>query len=684
MAERTVELKFKVDDAGSLKLEQIKGNIGKVSQEVSNMDKSLRLIKWDSIINLGERAYQATKQFYDFGKSIVSSLNDIERQAKVLNMSTTELQKWQYAAKMSDVSNEELATGFKFLSRNMNDSTVVFTQIGVEVKNLSGGLKPLSTIMKEIMDKFASWEDGPRKIAIALDIFGRSGESLIPLLNQGSAGFDQFAAAAEKMGIIIDEKLIKKGSEFEATFKNWEERWKSFKLNILGAIDALTKYYQISETMEFSFISGLKKISAEKATIVTPWIIKKGEAPGPILPPEKDWIKEWTEEWNRGITGMEKLGIKAHSVSQAEITDAIETTKIIKQEWLEKKKTGLDYYNSMKAASELMKKVMGDEGKQTEQMLEILDDLDEKIKSISPEDPERTKKIAKFTDDWIAARGKILETYKTPMQIMADIAPAEREFEKLNKEYNKRKAEIEGNSIKIKIENYYSGEGGGISPGGPAGIGFPSDIEVNTNFTATGLSPKTSLGDAFKKIMGNFSTMGEKASGMEVTISFAELSGNLKTLQKSYDRYQTIIDDWINLSKRFSPLADISQNPIIKSAKAFQSEITDQVNLVKLKQYGELYKMGYPGAEEKYYDFFKRYYGGASYQFGTSYVPRTGMALVHQGEKIISANDNRVSVNGVQIYVNGAGDPKEVAREIAKILKYERDGELRKEIQRIR
>ena len=58
---------------------------------------------------------------------------------------------------------------------------------------------------------------------------------------------------------------------------------------------------------------------------------------------------------------------------------------------------------------------------------------------------------------------------------------------------------------------------------------------------------------------------------------------------------------------------------------------------------------------------------------GTDYVPQTGLALVHQGEKIIPASQNSSTYGGSvthnhtwNITAGPNADPREIAREVAR------------------
>lgn len=239
-AEQTISLKFKVDaDTGMLTIDKFGGSLKKVEEHAKSMSSALSVLKYDALIRMGEKALDVAKYFDNMARSVASSVNEIEKASKISGLSTEQFQKLQYAAKMSDVSSESLATGMKMLSRSMEevaqgtgDAGKYFQAMGVSVRDSSGNMKPLDKIMGEIADKFRSWEDGPRKIAIAIALFGRSGQELIPLLNEGASGIQKYSQEFQKMGGVLSEDVIKKGGEAEKIFKQIDERLKASKNNL--------------------------------------------------------------------------------------------------------------------------------------------------------------------------------------------------------------------------------------------------------------------------------------------------------------------------------------------------------------------------------------------------------------------------------------------------------------------
>jgi hypothetical protein len=258
MSDTEVNVRFKVNDDGSIVLDKISQKMTQVESHTKQMGSSLGLIRLDSIINLGERAFRTGEQVYSMAKQAASGMSEIKRLAEVAGMNTDQFQKMAYAAKMGDVDVGTLTTGMKKLSVTMDEAgkgsgaaSDLFDRIGVSVKDASGKTKSLDGIMGELADKFQSWEEGPRKIAIAVDLFGRSGERLIPHLNKGAAGIREFYQEAEKLGAVLSEKTLTQGEALEDQFKKAEAWYSSlvkkivvYSYQAVQAMEAMRSEYQ--------------------------------------------------------------------------------------------------------------------------------------------------------------------------------------------------------------------------------------------------------------------------------------------------------------------------------------------------------------------------------------------------------------------------------------------------------
>lgn len=402
-----IKFVIEVDDKGSIKVKQFGEESKKAFDEIQKGPKAaqgpLNDLK-ESWIGLTAKVaiataafYAAKRMIYDTAVEIASTINAIERQAKVLGISTGEFQEWQYAAKMSDVNAQEFAIGLKMLSRNMEDVSTgageiarYFSAMGISVKDSSGHLRPLNDVMGDIMDKFASWEDGPRKIAIAMQLFGRSGEALIPLLNKGRTGFNELAKEAEKLGIILSPELIKKGSEAEDIFKKIEAQITATKLS-LGPL--ILEFAKDIDTI----VNDLKKLFTMEPPL---WLkILWGLTPVGQAGVAKGWLRDIDERiglTEKLIALEKKLGIQPETPYRR-ITDPKDRTSRLtkppaigeKAKTEEIEKTILEF-NKLLALAELFSK----EGKMPSWLDAIEEHARPVIRDINDLDLELNKLLA--------------------------------------------------------------------------------------------------------------------------------------------------------------------------------------------------------------------------------------------------------------------------------------------------
>lgn len=252
--EKIFTARFKVEDDGSIVLDKISGklvDVGIKGQEsLGKISSSLSIIKLDSLINLGERAFGVGEKIYGMAKSIASGTNEIERMSKISGLASDTYQKLAYAAKMTDVDVESLGKGMKILAGHMDDvrkgsseAVNLFQSIGVSTLDASGKTKGFDEILGNLADRFKSMPDGVQKVALATDLFGKSGQNLIPMLNQGRTGLKEFYEEAKRLGIVLSDSVIAKGGEAEMTFKKLEAQIQAMKLGLAPTALAVAGFF---------------------------------------------------------------------------------------------------------------------------------------------------------------------------------------------------------------------------------------------------------------------------------------------------------------------------------------------------------------------------------------------------------------------------------------------------------
>ncbi|TCU25283.1 phage tail tape measure protein [Rhizobium laguerreae] len=154
-------------------------------------------------------------------KGAIDEADDLSKLASKIGVPIDELSRLKYAADLSGVSIDGVATGFKKLSTVMvsaasgnKAAAALFSDLGVSVTNADGSLRASSAVLGDVADKLQGMEDGAAKTALAVQLFGKSGLDLIPLLNGGAAGLKQMTDEADALGLTISAETGKAAEQF--------------------------------------------------------------------------------------------------------------------------------------------------------------------------------------------------------------------------------------------------------------------------------------------------------------------------------------------------------------------------------------------------------------------------------------------------------------------------------------
>jgi hypothetical protein len=154
-------------------------------------------------------------------KSIANTADELSKLSARTGVAVEDLSRLQYAADMSGVSSETLTASIDRLSRGMSEAATgtgataeAFRAMGVSVKNQDGTLRSQREVIEDIADRFAGYSDGAEKSALAMQIFGRAGGQLIPLLNSGADGLRELADESDMLGNTISTKTAKAAEQF--------------------------------------------------------------------------------------------------------------------------------------------------------------------------------------------------------------------------------------------------------------------------------------------------------------------------------------------------------------------------------------------------------------------------------------------------------------------------------------
>ena len=188
-------------------------NIGKEAESTGGAFSKIKTIA--AGVFSGQMLAQAGQDAVAFAKESIGAYQEVGKE--VINLqrytgdSAEAMSKLRFAAEESGVSADTLAVALGKMAKAAATTAgeKKFEALGISVKDANGHFKAASDIFSEVATKIAAMPPGVEKTNAIMQIFGKSGMALYPLLNQGAAGIAKFSAEAQKMGLVLNGDSLK-------------------------------------------------------------------------------------------------------------------------------------------------------------------------------------------------------------------------------------------------------------------------------------------------------------------------------------------------------------------------------------------------------------------------------------------------------------------------------------------
>jgi len=176
----------------------------------------------------------AAKVFSEMGDSLA-------KMSARTGVSVEALSELAFAAQQSGADMDALETGIKRMQKAVvaaatgsKEATDTLTALGLTVADLDG-LSPEQQF-KLIADRISKIENPTVRAAAALQLFGRSGTGLLPLIGRGAAGLEALQQEARRLGLTISTTDAKAAEAFHDTLS---ALWQTVKRGVFAVGAAL-------------------------------------------------------------------------------------------------------------------------------------------------------------------------------------------------------------------------------------------------------------------------------------------------------------------------------------------------------------------------------------------------------------------------------------------------------------
>ena len=254
----TINYRITAQDNASAVFQKLQGTMSGMSVIGANFGRII------GALGVGLSLQQAASAM----KNLIDKADGFKDISQKTGVAVETLSQFSQVAENSGTSIDAVAIGLKKLSSNMvqasagnREMLAIFDALNVSFTDSQGNLRDTGDVMMDIGDRFTTMEDGALKSATAVKLFGKAGSDLVPMLNEGSKGVNQFSA-------VIDTDFAEASDKFNENIKSMQNSVEKGLVNALKTVLPLINDFIESQKNMPSFdeivVSGVQSAAVEE------------------------------------------------------------------------------------------------------------------------------------------------------------------------------------------------------------------------------------------------------------------------------------------------------------------------------------------------------------------------------------------------------------------------------------
>lgn len=175
-----------------------------------------------------------------------------------------------FAAEQSGANIEVFEKGLRTMQRTINDATRGLTTATDAFKDLGVSVEDFQTLAPEaqfklLADRISQIADPSKRAALAMQIMGRAGTQLLPLMRNGARGIEALQAEARSMGLTISTQSAEAAAEFTDRMNSLFRVVKVAAFEIGAAL--VPQLIELSKTLQAVATASTQWIRANQGTL---------------------------------------------------------------------------------------------------------------------------------------------------------------------------------------------------------------------------------------------------------------------------------------------------------------------------------------------------------------------------------------------------------------------------------
>jgi len=192
------------------------------TKPLKELDEHIKGVK-ETVMHLGELILGEGASLFGLAESTADAGVGFKRTAEEIGTTTTRLQELNYAAKQWDMQPEAVALGLRHLSRvavqaaqGSAGALRTLSEAGVTAyRDSNGQMLRSDQLMAQVANHFKTMHGDAMKAGLAMQVFGRGGTQLMPMLNRWGAELNKVTAEGRELGYVMGTEAIEASEKFK-------------------------------------------------------------------------------------------------------------------------------------------------------------------------------------------------------------------------------------------------------------------------------------------------------------------------------------------------------------------------------------------------------------------------------------------------------------------------------------
>lgn len=172
---------------------------GELAEKTANVSK----IAGSVLVGAAGMAYKAGQ-----------SADEINTLAKQYGVATDQIQKFNYAQELVDVSTDTMLSSMAKLTRQIGSGNKAFDELGVAIKDSNGEFRSTEDVWYDTLAALSQVENETERDILAQELFGKSAADLAGIIDDGGEALKRLGEEAEDAGLILSSDALQSANDF--------------------------------------------------------------------------------------------------------------------------------------------------------------------------------------------------------------------------------------------------------------------------------------------------------------------------------------------------------------------------------------------------------------------------------------------------------------------------------------